>query len=210
MDADKQTLRSLREENIRLKDKTQDLQTEVDRLRQIIHALNTLQYNIDAITPDTDVLALIYNILSAAIEAIGSNDGSLLLLDTDEEQLVFVEVIGIGSEQLIGFRIPSNEGIAGWVLTNKSPTIVPNVRQDARWSPSVDEAISFRTAALICVPLLDDERPLGVIEVLNPLSGGPFCIEDLDILSLIARLASLALVRAEEVGAADKEKDPTP
>ena len=206
MYSDKQTLRSLREENIRLKDETQNLQTEMDRLRQIIHSLNVLQYNIDAITPDTDVLALINNILSAAIEAIGSSDGSLLLLDMEAEQLVFVEVIGTSSEQLIGFRIPSDEGVAGWVLTSKSPTIIPNVRHDERWSSVVDEAIGFRTAALICVPLLDGERPLGVIEVLNPLSKGIFCVEDLDILALIARLASLALVRAEKTGTVDKEK----
>ncbi len=209
MNADTQTLRSLREENRRLKDKTQNLQTEMDRLRQIIHSLNMLQYNIDAITPDTDVLALIYNILSAAIEAIGSSDGSLLLLDTDTEQLVFVDVIGKSREQLIGFRIPFDEGVAGWVLTNKSPTIVPNVRHDVRWSPRVDEAIGFHTAALICVPLLDGERPLGVIEVLNPFSKGTFRVEDLDILSLVARLASLALVRAEMTGPVDKKKNPT-
>lgn len=208
MNADTQTLRSLREENNRLKDETQNLRTEMDRLRQIIHSLNMLQYNIDAITPDTDVLALINNILSAAIEAVGSNDGSLLLLDTDAEQLVFVDVIGTSRAQLIGFRIPSDEGVAGWVLANKSPTIIPSVRQNAHWSSTVDEAIGFHTAALICVPLLDGERPLGVIEVLNPLSRGIFRDEDLDILSLIARLASLALVRAEKTGTVDKVDSP--
>ncbi len=210
MNSDTQTLRSLREENNRLKNETQVFQTEIDRLRQIIHSLNKLQYNIDAVTPGTDVLALIHNILSAAIGAVSSSDGSLLLLDTEKDELVFVEVIGISRAELTGFRVPSNEGIAGWVLTHKSPTIVPNVRQDARWLPAVDEAIGFYTAALICVPLLDGECPLGVIEVLNPLSGGSFRTEDLDILSLIARLASLALVRAEEVGTADKEEDLTP
>ena len=208
MNAGTQTLRSLREENNRLRDETQNLQKEMDRLRQIIHSLNMLQYNIDAITPDTDVLALIHNILSAAIEAIGSSDGSLLLLDADAEQLVFVEVIGTSREQLVGFRIPFDEGVAGWVLTNKSPTIVPNVRHDEHWSPTVDESIGFHTAALICIPLLDGERPLGVIEVLNPFSKGIFHAEDLDILSLVARLASLALIRAEKTEIVGKEKNP--
>ena len=61
----------------------------------------------------------------------------------------------------------------------------------------VDDLTGFRTHSLVCVPLLDGDRTLGVIEVVNKTSGEPFDEKDLNILVLVARLASLALIRAE-------------
>jgi len=201
MQTESQVIRTLREENIRLKEEIHQLRTENDRLHQVIHALNTLQYQIDAITPQTDVFTLIHNILVAALEAVGSENGSLILLDDENNELVFVDVIGASFPDLIGYRMPSQEGIAGWVITNKQPTLVDTVSLDPRWSPLVDETVGFHTASLIAVPLLDGQRPLGVIEAVNPTSGEPFRENDLDTMILVARLASLALIRAENTTA---------
>jgi GAF domain-containing protein len=198
MSTENPTVRNLREDNIRLRDEVKRLQDENDRLNQIIQSLNTLQYHIDAITPETGVVALIHNILSSALKAVNSSDGSLLLEDTETKKLVFVDSIGKNQKSLIGIRIPSNEGIAGWTFTEKSPVLVDDARKDERWTPNIDEAIGFRTASLIAVPLLDGDRALGVIEALNPHTGQPFSEGDLDIMILVSRLASLALVQAEK------------
>lgn len=198
MRAGSQTLRSMREENSRLKDEVYRLRMEIEHLHRVISALNALQYQIDAITPETDVLALIHNILSAALQAVGSENGSLLLLDQEKDALVFVDVIGTSGEELRGYRMPADQGIAGWVVQQQQPALVENARKDERWSPVVDESVGFHTASLIGVPLLDGDRPLGVIEAVNPLSGSPFRESDLDTMILVARLASLALARAEQ------------
>ncbi len=108
MQSNQQLIRTLRSANASLKDEIGELQAETKKLRQIIHALNTLQYNIDAITAKTDVLSLIGNILSAALEAVNSENGSLLLLSPRENQLVFVEILGQSREQLLGYRMPSS------------------------------------------------------------------------------------------------------
>jgi len=194
-----QLIRTLRSANTSLKEKIEELQAETIQLRQVIRALNTLQYNIDIITAETDVLSLIGNILSAALEAVNSENGSLLLLSPRENQLVFVEVLGQSREQLLGYRIPANQGIAGWVLAKNSPIHIPDVRRDKRWFPEIDEATGFHTASLIAAPLYDNSRPLGVLEAVNTRTGEPFHEGDLDILILVARLASLALVRAERL-----------
>jgi GAF domain-containing protein len=199
MRTDSQTLRAVWEENVRLKETLEDLRSEVNRLRQIIQALNTLQYSLDAINPETDVLALINKILVAAVEAVDCEDGSLMLLDDETGELAFVDVLGQSREQLTGLRLPPGEGIAGWVAANRKPAVVPEASLDARWYSLIDDILDFNTASLISVPLTDGERTLGVIEVLNPCDGEPFEVEDLDILLLVARLASLVLVKAENV-----------
>jgi GAF domain-containing protein len=198
MQADTQTLRNFREENIRLKDEIHHLRVEVRRLQDIIRALNTLQYNIDAITSETDVITLIHNILSTALVTVGTDNGSLLLIDEAINQLVFVDVIGPSHDALLGYRMPADEGVAGWVVTNKSPVLIADVDQDQRWSSNVDQSIGFHTSSLIGVPLLDGDRPLGIIEVVNAVGSPPFVEGDLDIMMLVARLASLVLVQAEK------------
>jgi len=135
--------------------------------------------------------------LSAALEAVGSENGSLLLLDENKNELVFVDVIGANHEALSGYRIPADQGVAGWMIQERSPVLIEHAHQDKRWSAHIDETLDFYTAALIGVPLLEGNRPLGVIEIVNPLRGDSFHEGDLDILLLVGRLATMAIVRAE-------------
>jgi len=194
------TLRTLREENSRLKDENLTLREELHCLQHIISALNNLQQSLDSITPDTSIHALLKNLLAAVLEAVDSQDGSLQLLDEEKQELVFVEVQGSSRDQLLGYRLPVSQGIAGWVVTNRTPELVPDVYQEPRFSPLVDQTTGFHTSSLICMPLLAGERTLGAIEVVNTLSGAPFTKKDLDVLELVARMATLALLRAENVG----------
>jgi signal transduction protein with GAF and PtsI domain len=192
-----ETLRTLQQENLRLKSENQDLHTELNQLRQAIRALCELQQNLDYITPHTNVFALISRILSSALDAVDSQDGSLQLLDEEAQELVFVEVQGTARERLLNYRMPHHEGIAGWVIANHKPRLVPDTNQEPIFSPLIDRTIGFRTNSLICVPLLDQERIMGVIEVVNTRSGDPFKEKDMDILLLVAQLAGLAIVKAE-------------
>lgn len=197
LNPDTQTLRRLQQENARLRDECQALHDELLRLKQAIRALTNLQYSLDGISPESNIFTLINGLLSAALEAVDSEDGSLQLLDEEKDQLVFVEVRGDSREKLRGYRMPVMQGVSGWVVRNRKPELVPDVRQEPRFAPQVDQRTGFRTTSLICVPLMDGERCLGAIEVVNTRSGAPFSPKDLDILLLVARLASLALVRAE-------------
>ncbi len=197
MTVNTETLRALQQENLRLKSENQDLHTELTHLRQAIRALSELQQNLDFITVQTNVFALINRILSSALDAVDSQDGSLQLLDEEAHELVFVEVQGAARDRLLNYRMPDHEGIAGWVVANHKPRLVPDTYQEPVFSPLVDRKIGFRTNSLICVPLLDQERIIGVIEAVNTRSGDPFKENDLDILLLVAQLASLAIVKAE-------------
>lgn len=192
-------LRTLRLENSRLKGENQELLDEVLGLRKAIRALNDLQHSLDLITPEANPLALIDRILAAALDAANSDDGSLLLLDEDTGELVFVEVHGSIRETLRGYRLAPGEGIAGWVVQNRKAELVQDVHQDKRFSPSVDRMSGFNTISLMCVPLVNGERVYGAIEIVNTRSGTSFQSADLDMLLLVARLASLALERAEGV-----------
>ena len=75
--------------------------------------------------------------------------------------------------------------------------MVDDVKKEQAFSPAVDQITGMQTSSLLVVPLLDGDRPLGVIEVINTRSGRPFNMSDRDIMLLVANLASTAIVRAE-------------
>ncbi len=192
-------LHVLQQENIRLKDENRLLQEQLTQLRYAISALSLIDKSLNTITPETDVLALINQILAAALQAVGAESGSLLLLDEETDELVFVDVIGSQKAELLGYRMPANQGIVGAALSKRAPLLVPDVRQDPRWYSQVDDSFGHETRSIMCVPVMDDGRVLGAIEVINKQGNLPFNREDLEILRLVARLSSLALAKAEEV-----------
>lgn len=195
---DPQLLRNLKEESADLKRENLDLKEENNRLWNVIHALNELQCNLQIFSTSSDLLEMVMNILTIALEAVESENGSILLLDEESDELVFVAVVGVRQEELTDYRIPADSGIAGWVKTYKKSALVPDVRKDDRWISSVDQSIGFHTRSLMAVPLILEDRVMGVMEVVNSMPEDHFNETDLSLLLLVARLASFVFGSAEE------------
>lgn len=205
---DPQLLRSLKEENSEIKRENVELKDQNDRLWKVIRALNELQCNLQVFSSPADLLEMVMNILSIALEAVNSENGSILLLDNETDELVFVAVVGERQKELSDYRIPADSGIAGWVKTHKKSALVPDVRKDDRWISAVDQSIGFHTQSLMAVPLILEDRIIGVMEVVNSITEDHFNDTDLSLLLLVARLASFVFGYSEE--ALDKSENPNP
>ncbi len=192
-----QVLKFLQQENQRLLDENRRLREEVMALRDYLTGLRSLQRAVEAITTEEDPLALLSMILYSALTVIDAGDGSILLLDDETGELVFVVVHGELGQTLPGYRIPGDMGIAGWVATHKESQIVNNVRADQRFSSYIDETFHFETFSLLCVPMISRGKVLGVIEVLNKFNRQDFSETDVDLLSTLAYIAATAIERLE-------------
>ena len=197
--SDVQTIRHLQQENIRLRSDNSYLRDYVERMKNALSALVKLQQSIEKITADTNVFKLIFDILNSSLIAVDSENGSLLLLDEETGELVFVEVIGESRDRLLNYRLPEGVGVAGWVVENQKPKLVENTSYDTSFSPVVDQYTGLKTSSLICIPLADGDRKLGAIEAVNTKSGLSFTNSDLEVMQLVGRLASQAIVEAERV-----------
>ena len=191
-------LRALQQEVIYLKEENRRLNEQLSQLRHAIRALNLLDHSLDTVSPETEIYGLINGILMAALQAVRAEEGSLLLLDEEADELVFVDVVGVNREQLIGLRMPADQGIVGAAIKQRNPLLVKDARQEPQWYPQVDEVLGFETFSVICVPLMDRGRVMGAIELVNKRNEETFDEEDQDVLLLVARLAALTLGRAEE------------
>jgi len=196
-------LRFMQSEVNRLRQENQELKEELAALRSAVRGLSALQDLIQRVSPDANLIALLDDLLGAVLGVLGASDGSLLLLDEETEELVFAIVHGEARESLKGYRLPPGRGIAGWVADHREPVIVHDVRKDPRFYPQVDETFGFHTQTLACVPLLDGERVLGVIEAVNKQAEREFSAEDHHLLLIVSQLAAAAIQRAERFAAGE-------
>ncbi len=188
-----QLIRFLRQECARFKEENEALNEEVQALRRYITALQRLQETVQYFTPEQDTLALLDRTLEGALTLLDATEGSLLLVDEETDELVFVLAYGAVEETLPGYRFDRHQGIAGWVADNVESAIVNNVRTDLRFLSKLDEVFGFETRSMVAVPLAARGKVLGVIEVINKRSGENFTEDDASLLSILATLAASAL-----------------
>jgi signal transduction histidine kinase len=97
---------------------------------------------------------------------------------------------------LESFEVPREGSIAGWVVMNGEPLVIPDARADPRWLSQIDEATSFQTRNILAVPLQTRSGTIGVLEALNKAGDGPFNDEDVAILTTLAAQAAVAVENA--------------
>jgi GAF domain-containing protein len=134
---------------------------------------------------------LLQSVVEVARAIFAARASSVFLLDEDADELVFEAVSGEGAESLIGQRIPSSTGIAGWVLVTRQPLVLEDVANDPRFARDVAESTGYVPQGLMCVPLLHEEKALGILNVLDRAS--QFTLEEMELLGLFANQAAIAL-----------------
>lgn len=189
----------LRRENELLRTRNRQLDARLTRHQQAFRALNRMDETMRAMRRSFDLRKLIYDLPSLALHACDTENGSMILVDDDSNELVFVEVIGETREHLLNHRIDIDTGIVGHVVETREAMLVTDVHNSSRWSSEVDQAIGFNTNALMCAPLFNNEKTYGAIEVVNNVSSNEFDENDLAIFRVAARFVSQALQEAEDI-----------
>ena len=196
----------LRRENELLRTRNRKLDARLIRHQQAFRALNRMDETMRAMHRSFDLKHLIKDLLALALHACDAENGSMILVDDDTNEMVFVEVIGETREHLLNHRIAIDTGIVGHVIKIREAVLVTDVHATSRWSSEVDEAIGFNTNALMCAPLFNNEKTYGAIEVVNNISSNEFDENDLAILRVCARFVSQALQEAEDITLLEGEK----
>ncbi|MDP8910485.1 MAG: GAF domain-containing protein [Actinomycetota bacterium] len=137
--------------------------------------------------------SLLRSIVEVARAIFGAKASSVFLLDEETDELVFEAVAGEGSDSLVGRRFPSSTGVAGWVLVTRQSLVIEDVLEDPRFAREAAESTGYVPKGLMAVPLLHEERALGVLEVLDRPQRAAFSLAEMDLLGLFANQAAIAL-----------------
>ncbi|MEU5275288.1 GAF domain-containing protein [Streptomyces asoensis] len=145
------------------------------------------------ILPSDDTHALLQSVVDVARAIFAAAASSVFLLDDTAGELVFQAVSGEGEDLLVGTRFPAHRGIAGWVASSGQAMIADDLASTRTFARDLAESTGYVPNALMAAPLLSQQRVLGVLEVLDPSPRPRAGLEDLDLLSLFAAQAAIAL-----------------
>lgn len=159
--------------------------TELTNQLQALHGLNQIL----AGTFEEEVV--IKQILSKAIELVGTDTGWLFLLDVNTQKLVLKHGQGIPAE-LIGQKQGLGEGMSGVVAREGKALIATNVSEG-----EIDQAVPGVVAkSAIAVPLRREEQTIGVLTVTSRFLDA-FTDDDVGLLMSLATQATIIIGRTQ-------------
>ncbi|MDH4208684.1 MAG: GAF domain-containing protein, partial [Anaerolineae bacterium] len=162
-----------------------------NRTRQLA-ALNELGRLVTSTLDLDEVLQLAIQGINQIIRA---EAGSLLLLDETTNELIFRLSLHGDTRQNPPPRLQVGQGVAGRVVKEAKPLLVPDVGKGPRYYQEAGEKFGLECHSLLCVPLVIRDHVIGAIELINKLDG-EFTADDLDLLNSMGSTVAIALENA--------------
>ena len=157
--------------------------------------LATLNDIAAAVTSSLDPREIYHLVMEKINQFFRVDAGSLLMLDDETGELVFVMTLEEGQEKLVGLRVPAGAGIVGDVARTQQYAIVHDAESDPRFYRAVSDGIGYNVHSILCVPIVVKGRTIGVIELLNKRTGH-FTEEEAIRLTRMAATIGIAIENA--------------
>jgi GAF domain-containing protein len=138
----------------------------------------------------SDLLQLI---MTSAAHLLHAETSSLMLVDEETGEMTFEVATGEPGQEVVKYRVPPGQGIAGWVVQNAQPLIIDNPAEDERFYDRLDKATGFETRNMLAVPLQVKDRVIGVVEVINKMDAPGFTQKDMELAVALTNQASVAI-----------------
>ena len=171
---------------------TKPLQKQLDNLE----ALQDIGHKITASLELDEVLTSVVN---AAVELTGAEEGSLLLYDETSGDLYMRAERNIEAAYARTFRLPIQDNLAGQVMSTGEPVYINR-----------DEPFKILTtylvSALIFVPLVLDDRVIGILGIANRARGHQLSKEHITLMNALAGYAAIAIENARAYELTNQER----
>ncbi len=145
-----------------------------------------------------DLRTVLQRVLFLTMRNIGAQSGSIIVVDEHGEPIESAIIHGsnILSQTTQQLRITTEQGLAGWVMRNRTAALVKDTSKDPRWLRRPDDAVD-RTGpkSAISTPLIAREQLVGVITLVNS-TPGKFGRQHLSLVQAIADQAGVAVLNA--------------
>ncbi|WP_420631825.1 GAF domain-containing protein [Candidatus Leptofilum sp.] len=164
----------------RVETRTQALNDESNRVKILLRITSELSVSLD----QDRVLNQALNLVNGVVNA---TEGVILLIDQESGEMIFQAAIG-NERPVPPGGIPSgmmrNEGLAGWMMENRSAVIVHDALEDSRW---LEREASRKHRSVLGVPLIsnEDEEVIGVLMMFHP-EPNAFTNQQLDLVEAAA------------------------
>ena len=166
------------------------LEQEFDQAKEMAEKLRILHGLGMAIASAMELEQVLTRIVEAAVFITQAEEGSLLLLDEETQELNLRAQKGLGDKYARDFRIPIEDSLAGEVLQSGKPRRLTGSEE------MVKVVTGYLVNAILYVPVAIKGRVNGVLVVDNQASQRPFTDDDENLLLVLAGYAAIALENA--------------
>jgi transcriptional regulator with GAF, ATPase, and Fis domain len=204
-------VRSLGDQRGRLSEEVAAAQNQVDSLRKKVTAnkvevmklehrlqeLDSLHRAIRAVNAVTDNNKTFDAVLRAALELVGGDRGSLMLVDDERDTLTFASAVGLEDTILKGPGVKMGDRVAGWVAQEGEPVMLTgDLDEDAPFEVEGRQHGQMNVA--MSVPLRLGGQVIGVLNVGSTVQADKqrFSGDDQRFAYLFAEHAAIAVDRA--------------
>ncbi len=169
-------------------------------LEQRVDEMDTLVKLGRSITSTLDLDSVLTSVVTAAVELTGAEEGHLLLLDDETNELYMRAGRNFEESFARTFRLPVKDSVAGQVIHTGQPV-----------SFSEDSPNKIKTAylvySLIYVPLRSNDRVIGVLGVDNRQTKRPFSQHHELLMTVLAEYAAIAIQNAQLYHESENERN---
>jgi len=168
---------------------TTTLEQKLDAYRRILDIskqLNsTLEYG-----------ALLQQIVASVVEILNVEAASIMLQDPSTGELRFEIASNLKAHETERLAVPLDRSIAGWIFMHGEPRVIEDVTKDPKHYRQVDNDTHFITRNILGVPLRTHTKVIGVVQALNKKDAEKFSGEDINLLTVLASQAGVAIENA--------------
>jgi signal transduction histidine kinase len=118
-----------------------------------------------------------------------------LLYDEVKNELYFQASTNLDAPIMGRLTVPVDGSIAGSIVTSREAVIVQETHKDPRHFDQIEDMTDFRVDSLLGVPLISNEKVIGVLEAINKKKSS-FTAEDQALLSALGAQAAVAIENA--------------
>jgi len=133
---------------------------------ELSKAISDLHFLRDALEGVDFILALVG-------EKFPSEVILIWLHDADKRELVLARQTGGRTDQLLS-RISDKSGLAQAALRSQRAVVIPDATRDPRVNEARWKTMGVEPKSIVVAPVTASGKPYGLIEILNPKSGGRF------------------------------------
>jgi PAS domain S-box-containing protein len=181
---------------IRVQQRTSELEREHQRSETLLRIITELSASLDL----DQVLHRTLHVLSEFVDA---EQITILIARPGEEKLYRLASIGYTlppAEEGAPTSLDIDQGLAGWIITQRQSVLVDDVREDDRWIklayPQAKDRPAFEHRSAIGVPLMSGAEALGCLLLYHP-AVSHFSIDQLDLVQAAANQVAIAVNNAE-------------
>jgi len=173
---------------------------ETSFTRQDLQLLYEVSTSIHAIKDFDEMLRVVLHKIKEVFRIDGA---SLALHEPDQNMFYFIQTVEMqqdeGHKDIEKMHFPDDCGVAGWVLQNNQPVLIPDASKDERVFKEFSSDKQLSTRSMICVPLRTPKAIIGVLYAINKLEGR-FTAKDSRLLEILSVTLAMVIENAKNYG----------